>query len=283
VLDGRSPCRSNIESDKCGGRRSWAKSTVRKLDSEHTRAGSDGLAPPRLSATLRDPCGDPLRVNNESLIDVAWTPGGEEMTLTYREGHFCVNVGKLILMSSAEHDSEECMADLAMGDLADIQGARVLIGGLGMGYTLRAALDRLGLGGSAVVVELMPAVVEWNRGLLADLAERPLDDPRASLVVQNFVDYLDSSPDPFHSILLDVDNGPDAFTSASNHRIYGRKGLQRLHSALRPGGTLVVWSSYESPAFVRKVAQAGFAVRVVQARSGGDRDAPHTLFVCNRR
>ena len=201
------------------------------------------------------------------------------MTLTYCDGTFCVNVGSLLLMSSAEHDSEELMAKLAVADASAAPGKRVLIGGLGMGYTLRATLDRIGPEGRVVVVELMPAVVEWNRGLLASLAKQPLEDPRASLVVQNLVDYLDAAPEPFDGILLDVDNGPDAFTSASNHRIYGRKGLQRLHSALRPGGTLIVWSAYESPAFVRKMEQAGFAVTVVPTRSAGATGEPHTLFV----
>jgi spermidine synthase len=236
----------------------------------------------RIEYESADLCSDPLRVEEHSLIDVAWTPGGEELTLTYRDGTFSVNVGNLLLMSSAEHDSEELMAELAIADPAVAPETRVLIGGLGMGYTLRATLDRLGPEGRVVVVELMPAVVEWNRGLLASLAGQPLDDPRVSLVVQNFVDYLDASPEPFDGILLDVDNGPDAFTSASNHRVYGRKGLQRLRSALRPGGTLIVWSAFESPSFVRKLKHAGLAVTVVPTRSSGATGAPHTLFVGTR-
>jgi len=201
-------------------------------------------------------------------IAEAWTPAGERMTLTARSGYFYVRVDRDLLMSSAEHHSEERMAELAMPAEAD----RVLVGGLGMGYTLRAALDRLAPGGRAVVVELMPAIVEWNRGPL----------PRTELVVRDVVDYLSSSPEPFDGILLDVDNGPEAFTAASNHRLYGPKGLRRLHAALRPGGTLVVWSAFDSPTFTERLRKAAFRPTVVHARARGGKGARHTLFVATR-
>lgn len=208
----------------------------------------------------------------------AWTPAGERMTLTARSGYFYVRVDRDLLMSSAEHHSEERMAELAMPAGAD----RVLVGGLGMGYTLRAALDRLSPGGRAVVVELMPAIVEWNRGPLAHLAGRPLDDPRTELIVRDVIDYLSASPEPFEGILLDVDNGPEAFTAASNHRLYGPKGLRRLHAALRPGGTLVVWSAFDSPTFTERLRKAGFTTTVIHARARGGKGARHTLFVATR-
>ncbi len=217
------------------------------------------------------------------LIAEARTPAGERLTLTSRSGYFSVGVGRDLLMSSAEHHSEERVAELALADAAAWPGTRVLIGGLGMGFTLRAALDRLGAGGRAVVVELMPAVVEWNRGPLAHLAERPLDDPRVTLEVADLVDYVAARPEPFDGIVLDVDNGPEAFTATSNSRLYSRNGLRRLLAALRPGGTLVVWSAFESPPFLRRMQQAGFAARAVRARGRGKKGARHTLFVGRRR
>ena len=216
------------------------------------------------------------------LIDEALTPAGETMKLTSRSGYFSVSVGRDLLMSNSEHHSEERMAELALADTAAWPETRVLVGGLGMGYTLRAALDRAGPDGRVVVVELMPAVVKWNRGPLAHLADHPLDDPRVALEVVDIVDYLAARPEPFDGILLDVDNGPEAFTAASNHRIYGRKGLRNLHSALRPGGTLVVWSAFDSPGFVRKLQDAGFAAKAVRALGRGNKGARHTLFVGRR-
>jgi spermidine synthase len=217
------------------------------------------------------------------VLDEARTPAGEVMKLTERSGYYSVSVGRDLLMSSGEHHSEERMAELAIGDAAAWPESRVLIGGLGMGYTLRAALDRLGPDGRAVVVELMEAVVAWNRGPLAHLAERPLDDPRASVEVVDLVDYLAAQPEPFDGILLDVDNGPEAFTTQTNSRLYSRNGLRRLRAALRPGGTLVVWSAFDSPEFVRRLQQAGFSARSVRARGRGRKGSRHTLFVGTRR
>jgi spermidine synthase len=216
------------------------------------------------------------------LIDEARTPAGEIMKLTSRSGYFSVSIGRDLLMSSAEHHSEERMAELAIGDAVAWPETRVLIGGLGMGFTLRAALDRLGPDGRAHVVELMPAVVEWNRGPLAHLAEHPLDDTRASIEVVDLVDFLAARPEPFDGILLDVDNGPEAFTAQSNSRLYSRNGLRRLLAALKPGGALVVWSAFDSPPFVRKLQQAGFSARAVRARGRGKKGARHTLFVAKR-
>ena len=174
------------------------------------------------------------------------------------------------------------MAELACEGAARSPGARLLVGGLGMGYTLRAALDRLGPDAMVVVVELLEAVVRWNRGPLADLAERPLDDPRSHLEVVDLVDYLAAKPEPFDGILLDVDNGPEAFTTSGNARLYSERGLTRLRKALRPGGTLVVWSAFESPRFVGVMERAGFSVRAERARARGRKGGRHTLYVGRR-
>jgi len=216
------------------------------------------------------------------LLDQAKTPDGSTLKLTSRSGYFEVSLGGLPLMSSSEHHSEEVMADLVCERVSAWPGARVLVGGLGMGYTLRAALDRLGPDATVVVAELMEAVVRWNRGPLAHLAERPLDDPRTQLEVIDLVDYLARSPEPFDGILLDVDNGPEPFTTESNRRLYDQRGLRRLRAALRPGGTLVVWSAFESPPFVGALKRAGFSARAVRARSRGRKGGRHTLYVGRR-
>ncbi len=216
------------------------------------------------------------------LIDEARTPDGSLLKLTSRSGYFEVSLGGLPLMSSSEHHSEEVMVELACEGAAAWPGARVLIGGLGMGYTLRAALDRLRPDATVVVVELMEAVVRWNRGPLADLAARPLEDSRAQLENVDLVDFLAAKPEPFDGILLDVDNGPEPFTTDGNARLYDQRGLQRLRAALRPGGTLVVWSAFESPPFVAALRRAGFTARAERARSRGKKGGRHTLFVGRR-
>ncbi|MFT7463909.1 MAG: spermidine synthase [Pseudohongiellaceae bacterium] len=216
------------------------------------------------------------------LLDEALTPDGSTLQLTSRSGYFEVSLGGLPLMSSSQHHSEEAMAELACEGAASGPGGRVMVGGLGMGYTLRAALDRLCPDGTVVVVELIEAVVRWNRGPLADLAERPLDDPRTHLEVIDLVDYLAGKPQPFDAILLDVDNGPEPFTTKGNARLYDQRGLSRLRAALRPGGTLVVWSVFESPKFVGTMQRAGFSARAVRARSRGKKGGRHTLYVGQR-
>jgi len=216
------------------------------------------------------------------LIDEARTPDGSLLKLTSRSGYFEVSLGGLPLMSSSEHHSEEVMADLACEGVAAWPDARVLVGGLGMGFTLRAALDRLRPDATVVVVELMEAVVRWNRGPLADLAGRPLEDPRTQLENVDLVNFLAAKPEPFDGILLDVDNGPEPFTTDGNARLYDQRGLRRMHAALRPGGTLVVWSAFESPPFVTALKRAGFTARAVRARSRGSKGGRHTLFVGRR-
>jgi len=218
------------------------------------------------------------------LIDEALTPAGEKVTLSTHSGYFEVRVEGHLLMSSAAHHSEEQMAELVCGDGSNAPSLRVLIGGLGLGYTVRAALDRLLPGAEVVVVELIEAVVRWNAGPLAHLAKRPLDDPRVHLEVGDLADYLRRDDlEPFDGILLDVDNGPEAFTLRRNRRFYEQRGLKRLHAALRPGGSLVVWSAFESQTFPATLRRAGFDVSTVRTRSRGKKGTHHVLYVGHRR
>lgn len=211
----------------------------------------------------------------------AHAPGGDELILQERDGVFVIRVGGHELMSSATHGSEEAMAEAALGGLL-MERPRVLIGGLGLGYTLRAALDRLGPKGEVVVAEISEAVVTWNRGPVAALAKSPLDDPRVKVEVADVAKLVAARARCFEAILLDVDNGPVALTRRGNEQLYGPSGLTAFRDALAPGGVLVVWSAGGAPRFCDRLREAGLQAREqrVPARAGGG--ARHTLFIARR-
>lgn len=210
-------------------------------------------------------------------LDEAETPDGTSLTLVQKGVEIVIRAGGKDLMSNRMHGSEEAMAHMARSDRP---GARVLVGGLGMGFTLRAALDVLPPGGEVTVAELSDAVVRWNRGPLASLAGAPLDDPRVRLHMGDVGDLLANTPATWDSILLDVDNGPDGFTQAGNDRLYGLPGLNRARMALRKRGVLAVWSAYEDPEFQKRMGRAGFRARVEKVRARGAAGGPrHFIFV----
>lgn len=205
------------------------------------------------------------------------------MRLYQRGEEYSIRVGTCELMNSRMHGSEEALAELAFEKLAGCVNPRVLIGGLGMGYTLAAVLRFLGRGGHAVVSELVPAVVVWNRGPLRALAGSPLSDRRVTVREEDVVRVIASEPGGFDAILLDVDNGPRALTSAGNERLYGLEGLRSAHAALRSRGVLAIWSSGPDPAFVRRLRHAGFAVNEVRARARTGRGgARHMIWLAVR-
>lgn len=210
----------------------------------------------------------------------ARTPAGETMTLTRQGTEYLILADGDSLMSSRLHGSEEALARVGCAHLQARRGVRVLVGGLGMGFTLRAALDVLPASATVIVAELVGAVVEWNRGPLGHLANHPLADSRTEVTVADVADTLRSHPCGFDAVLLDVDNGPAAFTTANNHRLYGNGGLALTRSALRPGGVLAVWSARGDRRFEQRLRRAGFGVSVEQVRGrlrqGGPR---HTIFV----
>jgi spermidine synthase len=184
------------------------------------------------------------------------------------------------LMSSRMHGSEQALATLGCRGLAGRPEPRVLIGGLGMGFTLRAALDLLPSGASVVVAELVPAVAEWNRGPLGPLAGHPLRDPRVRLELCDVGAVLRASPGAFDAVLLDVDNGPSPLAASDNASLYDDHGIAAARAALRPGGTLAVWSAREDRGFEHRLRHAGFSVEVERVRGrlaqGGPR---HTIFL----
>jgi spermidine synthase len=219
-------------------------------------------------------------LSSRTLIAESLTPDQERLTLTLEEGHHVVRVRGELLMSSRISGSEEALAKLALSDSAAGVAPRVLVGGLGIGFTLRAVLDELGPTSQIDVLELLEAVVDWNRGPLAAHAGKPLDDPRVSVIVNDVLAHLAAVNRRYDAIILDIDNGPEAFTVKANGRLYTPAGLATLHAALRPGGVMVLWSAFRSPDFERRLRGAGFSVttETVRARGAVRKGARHTVF-----
>jgi len=204
---------------------------------------------------------------------------GSELTLSMRGDHYAIRVGGASLMSSDSHASEELLAVHGCEGLKARPGVRVLVGGLGMGFTVRAALDALADDAAVDVVELIAAVVRWNRDHLAHLAGAPLADARVHVVQGDVGKIIEKSEGRYDAILLDVDNGPEAFTTHENRRLYTAYGLGLARRALRPNGTFAVWSAFEDPEFAHRLRVAGFHIqtrRVRAQRGGGGR---HVLWL----
>lgn len=216
-----------------------------------------------------------------TLLDIAQAPGnGEELRLYKRGAEFSIRVGNSELMNSRVHGSEEALARLACERIAAHPRPRVLIGGLGMGYTVSAALRVLGIDGQVVVAELSPAVVAWNRGPLADLAGNPLQDERVEIREIDVALIIKTELHAYDAILLDVDNGPQGLTRKGNDWLYSLNGLNMALAALRPGGVLGVWSAAPDKAFTRRLRTAGFKVDEVCVRArGAFGGAKHTIWI----
>lgn len=206
-----------------------------------------------------------------SRLDSVVTPDGRELALFRRGDDFAIQIGTEELMSSRSHGSEDALAELGLAALDARAPVRALVGGLGMGFTLRSLLDRLVDRPALVVVaELLPVVVDWNRRWLGELAGFPLDDPRVEVFVGDVADRLTARAN-FDLVLLDVDNGPEALTVDSNRGLYGNRGITRLHASLSPGAVVAFWSASPAPQFAARLARGGFEVasHTVRARSGG--------------
>jgi spermidine synthase len=214
------------------------------------------------------------------LLGEARTPDGKAMTLTRRGGEYVIHADGKSLMSSRMHGSEEALAVFACRGLGARAAPRVLVGGLGMGFTLRATLELLPPDASVVVAELVPAVVAWNRGPLGPLAGYPLEDPRVRVETCDVAALLRASRAAFDAVLLDVDNGPRAFTAQANAALYGDRGLAAARAALAEGGTLAVWSAWDDRKFEHRLRHAGFEVEVERVRARLRKGGPrHTLFL----
>jgi spermidine synthase len=205
---------------------------------------------------------------------------GSEVVLVGRDGEYQIRIDGRELMSSRHHETEEQLARLACGELRGVPEPRVLIGGLGMGFTLRAALDALAPFARVDVVEVMQPVIEWNLGPLAPLAGRPLDDGRVELRAEDVAAVIRDARRSYHAIVLDVDNGPGDLSLASNSWLYGVEGIEATASALVEEGVLAVWSASAAPVFEQRLRAAGFKVRAeAVAPSSGRGDVRHWIVV----
>jgi spermidine synthase len=214
------------------------------------------------------------------LLGETRTPDGTLLALTRRDREYVILADGKSLMSNLMHGSEEALATLGCAHVRSLARPRVLVGGLGMGFTLRATLDALPADAEVVVAELLAAVVEWNRGSLGPLADHPLDDRRVSLAIGDVADTLKASHDRFDAVLLDVDNGPGAFTATANAGLYGDAGLATIRSALTANGVLGVWSAREDRKFEQRLRYGGFDVEVARVRARLKKGGPrHVIFL----
>ena len=217
-------------------------------------------------------------------LGVASVPGGDgELRLMRRGAEFSIFAGSIELMSSRVSGSEEALASLTCPRLKARPRPHVLIGGLGMGFTLRAALAGLGADAAVTVAELVPEVIAWARGPLAAIHGQSLSDPRVTLFEGDVADLIGRAPSSYDAILLDVDNGPEGLMRKANDELYDACGLREAHAALLPGGVLAVWSSAPRPAFTRALRAGGYSVEELRVwakgRPGGAR---HVIWLATK-
>ena len=214
----------------------------------------------------------------------AAVPGGQELMLYRRGSDFMIVLDRNELMSSRMSGSEKALALMTIERLAGRKAPHLLIGGYGMGFTLRAALGVLGQDARITLAELVPEIIDWARGPMAELADGCLDDPRVDLRMGDVVPVIAAGRACYDAILLDVDNGPDGLTAAANDRLYSATGLAAARAALTPGGILAVWSAGSDDAFTRRLASAGFAVDEVAVRARDNGKGPrHVIWFAQKR
>ena len=218
------------------------------------------------------------------LLDSAAVPGSGEVLRLYKRGEeFSIRVESRELMNSRVHGSEDTLAELACARITGRPCPRILIGGLGMGYTLATALRQLGATATVIVAELVPAVVAWNAGPLAHLAGHPLQDSRVAVREADVGRILEEGPQHYDAILLDVDNGPKSLTVKRNDWLYARAGLEAAYCALRPRGVLAIWSAGPDRLFTQRLRHIGFEVDEVRVRARGGRGGERrTIWIAER-
>ena len=218
------------------------------------------------------------------LIGTAQVPGGEELRLFRHGGDFSIVLDRNELMSTRMRASEEALATMSCLRIAGSARPHLLIGGYGMGFTLRAALAVLPADAQITVVELVPEIIEWARGPMAGVTADCLDDPRVRLLSGDVAPHIAAMPGAYDAILLDVDNGPDGLVRDANDQLYAAHGLRAAGLALRPGGVLAVWSAAKDDGFVRRLRAAAFAVDEVAVRARGNgKGAKHVIWFATPR
>ena len=217
-------------------------------------------------------------------LDSAKVPGGrQELRLKRRGGEFSIMLGSNELMNSRLSGSEEILARLSCAKIGSRRRPSMLIGGLGMGFTLRAALADLPADAVVTVAELVPAVVAWGRGPMADLFAGCLDDVRVHIREADVADLIGAAKGAYDAILLDVDNGPDGLSRSENDRLYSLAGLTAARAALKAGGVLAVWSAHPDSGFAARLKKSGFDVEEVNTRARGKRGARHVIWRAARK
>ena len=218
------------------------------------------------------------------LLGTAAVPGGQELRLYRRGGDFMIVLDRNELMSSRMSGSEKALALMTLERLGKRAGLHMLIGGYGMGFTLRAALAEMDAKAQITLAELVPEIIEWARGPMVDLAAGCLDDPRVRLVMDDVAHVIAAGHGSYDAILLDVDNGPDGLTADANDRLYTNAGLSSAMRALKPGGILAIWSAGSDAAFTRRLQNAGFAVEEVAVKARDKGKGPrHVIWFATRR
>lgn len=217
------------------------------------------------------------------LLATAQIPGGEELRLFKRDTDFIIALGPNELMSSRLSGSEEALALLTCDRLENQESPHILVGGYGMGFTLRAAQTRLGPQARFTVAELVPEIIDWARGPMAELEAGCLDDPRVDLIIRDVYRAMTGADRTYDAILLDVDNGPDGLVRTDNDQIYSTHGLVAAKAALKPGGVLAIWSAAQDERFARRLKHAGFQVEEVMVRAGrSGKGARHIIWFARK-
>jgi len=220
-----------------------------------------------------------------TLLGTAKIPNdGGELTLTERDGVFAIKLKGVHgeLMSSRMYSSELALAELGCAHIQQLENSKVLVGGLGMGFTMASALKATSNSSEVLVAELVPEIVEWNKGPLGECAGRPLDDKRARIYLGDVAELFMARKATYDAILLDVDNGPEAFTHDDNSELYSIDSLQAIRETLRPKGMLAVWSAWHDPRFTKKLKKARFNVSFKTVRAHKGKGSKHTIYLAQK-
>ncbi len=210
--------------------------------------------------------------------------GGGQLKLSQRGEEFSIRLSGVRgeLMNSRVHGSEEALSELGCAHITSLEDSRVLVGGLGMGFTLAAALKAVSSSAQVTVAELIAEVVEWNKGPLGECAGRPLEDTRTRVNVADVADMFTGNQPNFDAILLDVDNGPEGLTKNDNHRLYSVAGLSVIYKSLRAKGMLAIWSAFPDESFVSRLKKSGYKVSVRRVRARAGKGSRHTIFLAQK-
>ena len=220
-----------------------------------------------------------------TLLGTANIPNnGGELRLTQRGDEFSISLKGIggILMTSRVHGSEVALAELGCAHIQDKENTKVLVGGMGMGFTLAAALNATSASSVVMVAELVPEVIEWNKGPLGECADRPLSDNRVVVHLGDVAELFKTKQATYDSILLDVDNGPESFTHADNNKLYSSESLQAMQLTLKPGGVLAIWSAWHDPKFPLHLKKARFKVETKTVRAHKGKGSRHTIYLARK-